>query len=196
MGKFKSWLENHLREDDTALTSQQEEQAAQVFSQIKKLFAGEFQNIKDVAHMPLDKQSVSKEPNQPPTSGMRSVLNKLEKTGIFKKASQISPDFAKRVTALSQTLTSQMNDQKPNPSMTVGKLINMLFGRDDAIQYYGSGMWKQNSKRPDNQQPPMQLTPPPQKPTGQGITQPDAGNLGMNPANQNMQQPNSVPFTT
>lgn len=154
MGIFNEWLSRRLVENE--LSGQQEEKASQLFSSLKNMFAGGFQNIADVAHLPLDKQNTSKEPNSPPKSGLRAVLQKLDSAGIFKQASEISPQFAKRATDARNLLTVQSNDQKPNPSINVGKFINMLFGREDAISYYGKGEWKKNNKQ--EPQPNMTLT--------------------------------------
>ncbi len=159
MAIFKEWLSNKK-----TLTAQQDKMAAELFKELKRIFAGEFQNISDVAHMPLDQQSETKQVGFPPTKGIRGVVNKLDRAGIFEKAKQISPDFGKRADDVRNMLQSNSDDGQPNPSLNIGKFINLLYGRDNAIHYYESGDWKKNTKveKPKNQ-PPMQETPPPEQ---------------------------------
>lgn len=159
MAIFKEWLSSKK-----SLTAQQDRMASSLFAELKEIFAGGFQKLSDVAHLPLDKQDTFKSPDAPPAKGLRALLAKLDKAQIFDKAKQISPDIGKKADNLRNLLTSDMDDGQPNPSINVGKFINLLFGRDDAIQYYESGNWKKNTKV-DKQpkQPPMQETPPPEQ---------------------------------
>ena len=208
--RFRLWLEETT--EKVKLTRQQHERAQKVFDILKPIFAGQVQQIKDVAHVSLGDAN----DDQPKQNGIIETVNKMDRAGIFQKMGAISPELGQRANELRNVLLKQGNNAQIAGTMTVGEFMNRLFDQDNAIEFYSTKAWESSptksqakpvqNKAPNKQaldtppagdpppeQPPMPGMPPMPPPGPDGPLPPPVGSADMPPKAGGMSKPPRPP---